>query len=117
FRSSLQNKQIKLIIAKTSSPDICDSPLYSTSDANHKTLCSPGKENILSEDHSASFDYIDVKEKEILVEGEARAGQQTKLAALTPTRKHSIGNMPLPSKPPSSAIVVANTRRIGKKYH
>lgn len=105
FRRSLQNESIRLGIVKTSNDDICDSPLYSNAnDQRQPPPCSAAEERNADSELG-------------LVEGETRAGQQTKLATVTSTRKHSIDSLPIPSKQHSSAIVVANTRRIGKKYH
>ena len=112
FRSSLQNEQIKMLINKTSSL-ICDSSLYSPIATSDQRFSSNTQETLFN---YFSSDYQN-ETQEILVEGEARAGQQTKLATVTATRKHSTGTIPFPNKPPSSALVVANTRRIGKKYH
>ena len=48
-----------------------------------------------------------------MVEGEQREGQQTKVATVTSTK--NLGQVHKPAV--SSALVVGNTRRIGKKYH
>ena len=118
FRSSLQNDRIHLSILKTSSTSICDSSLYASIDDQQQQS---------QEQHDTTIDNSpeklhDTTDQEILVEGEARAGQQTRVATVTSTRKHSIGGggsntLPIPIKSTNPAIVVANTRRIGKKYH
>lgn len=98
FRDALQRAQIKLKIYKSRQQnnqtlsDICDTNSVRTSQNN----------------------IVDQQNVDTLVECEERAGQQAKLAALTPTRKHSAGII---SKPLAPAIVMANTRRVGKKYH
>ena len=129
FRSSLQNATIKLLVRKTasssSSTDICDnrSNRQSTTgdNNNNQQMCST---STTSSSPKKEIPNNHQNDEDVFVEGEARAGQQTKMATVTTTRKHSIGGgtgapaLLAPnnnsSKPP---IVVVNTRRIGKKYH
>lgn len=93
FRSSLKNEKIRLKIIKSLS-SICDST-YQQANTDDKPTFS---------------------EREVLVESSERVGQQTKMATVTSTRKHSTTGIIGP-KAPNSALVIANTRRIGKKYH
>lgn len=102
FRSSLQNDQIKMKIIK-SYHNTYENSIASPTDNSH---CDQRDKSLLTDKQ---------EEEKKFVEGSERVGQQTKIATVTATRKHSTGI--IGSKPPSSAIVIANTRRIGKKYH
>ncbi|KPM11483.1 PDZ domain containing protein 9 [Sarcoptes scabiei] len=109
FRSSLQNDRICLKIMQTSNfSSNCDTSFQNRS-----------SQVIKDHDHKNDDD-----QKQMFVEGAERAGHLPKMATITPSKKHSPtfncvnNNVNLIGyKPAASALVIANTRRIGKKYH
>lgn len=112
FRQSLQNKQLKLSIIKhsTTTTTYCDNTVTETEQQLNELNLNDDNDESMEEDNNIN--------KQLLVAAEERAGQLTKTATVTSTKKHSSPNVNLIGyKPTTSAIVIANTRRIGKKYH
>lgn len=117
FRSALHaNNQIQLSIIK--------SQVYCDNSKNQQTEQRLHQRFATNNDNDADSKHPSDTSKEsesnmLFVEGEERFGPMTKLATVTATKKHSPQAVTtlIGYKPAASAIVIANTRRIGKKYH
>ncbi len=105
FRNALQSEEITLRLIK-----------YDNHNQTHNTsVKKPFPPPVLPKPANIMKQHEQLRLEAGMVEGEERAVQHTKTATVTPTKKltASVNHKPTAS----TALVVANTRKIGKKYH
>ena len=107
FRTALSSDEISLRLVKYNqslSPTQCSTEVKK-----------PFPPPVLPKPANVMKQHEELLKVEGLVEGEQRDIQQTKVATVTPTKSLTAPNVHKPAV--SQALVVGNTRRIGKKYH